>query len=322
MKSDLFTSCQTPQMEAFCSLHRSLGADYTTPTARLRYFDRYLTQVGFGGEFPDLAIIDRYMSGLAHLEPATQAAYLATVRQYCLYLTRFHVDCQVPQRYRTPRSSEAFNPHIFTPDEIRGLIRAAEAFDSRDPLRGRTLKTLIGLLFTTGLRIAEALALNLEDIDRRDLRLFVRKGKFRKERWVPLSPSTGAALEFYLDRRSQRFLTTATSPLFPNIKGGRLSYTPARKAFRRLLCQTGIYSGVGQAPRLHDLRHSFAVSTLMREIKKGGDPNKILPALATFMGHVDVSSTQLYLHMTPELWRHAYETSLNYFQTHIEHGGA
>lgn len=317
MKRTKFTSCLAPQMEAFCTLHRHMGADYTSSSKRLHYFDKFLAREGFEGNFPTGDVIDRYLSGISDLKPQTQATYFSSIHQFCVYLKAFHPDCFIPQRFRFPQSSECFDPYIFTRDEIRALMAVAEQFVSRDPLRPATLKTLIGLLACTGLRISEALGLNFGDIFFDRLRLFIRKGKFRKERWVPISPSTCAVLKRYTVQRSAAWLTGKTYPLFISSRKQRISCAIARTSFRTILKQSGVYTGEGQAPRLHDLRHTFAVECLIRAYKEGKDPNSILPALATFMGHVNIRSTQLYLHTTPELWQEAYEGSLTYFRNHV-----
>ena len=178
---------------------------------------------------------------------------------------------------------------------------------------------LYGLLFVTGLRIGEALALNVEDFSSQTL--FVRQGKFHKERLVPLNARIGLALEEYLLLRDKQALLSSRSPLFVNKRGTRLSGNSARTPFRQILLLTGIYSGTGQRPRLHDLRHSFAVERLLQWYRDGEDINERLPLLATYMGHVNIQSTQKYIHVTPQLQQEFYQRTFNYFKSNIRDSG-
>ncbi len=209
-----------------------------------------------------------------------------------------------------------FKPHIYSTAEIQALAGKAGDISPRDPLRGETLKTLFVLLYITGLRIGEALALNLEDYQKGH-HLFIRKAKFHKQRLVPITRSTASALESYMDKRCKTSLPSSHDPLFVLKGNQRLSYSVAYSAFRSLLGLSGIYTGVDRAPRIHDFRHSFAVTRLLQAYREDEDPNSLLPALSTYMGHVDITSTQVYLHTTPELWEEANKQFLTYFRTHV-----
>ena len=184
-------------------------------------------------------------------------------------------------------------------------------------LRGITIATVLGLLFSTGLRISEVLALDICNFYPQTSRLFVAKGKFRKERWVPLSTSTNDALMSYVKQREQFMLLTPDSPVFINTWKRRLQSQNVSKTLPTLLAQCDISANATYRPRLHDLRHSFAVRRLLRWYQQGADVNNKLPHLATYLGHVNIRSTQVYLHAIPELQQLVCKRSSDYFHQHI-----
>lgn len=312
-----FSSCLSERMETFCDLRRLAGMDYQTQMTRLEYFDRFLVETHFQGNSPTREVVDDYLNQSGHLKGRTKSQRLGIVRQFCLYLSQFEPNCYVPQSRRCPDHLSVRQPYIFTGEQIAILRTEASQLGPVSTKRGATLSTLYGLLYITGLRIGEALGLNLVDFYPRSLRLFVAKGKFHKQRWVPLMPSTSAALQSYLATRFKAAVLVNTSPFFSNTWGHRLTYQNASLPFRQLLSQAGIYSAEGQRPHLHDLRHSFACNRLLSWYRQGKNVNNLLPSLATYMGHVNIASTQVYLHATPELMEQAYQRSLTYYRTHV-----
>ena len=213
-------------------------------------------------------------------------------------------------------------PYIYSEAEIRNILAKADSLPTdRWRLRPHTYRTLFGLLYTTGLRISEALALNIGDVLLTDRRLYIREGKFRKDRWVPISPSTSVALGEYLRRRLFVDEGTQDRPLFVSRWRNRLSRSIAERTFQRIREQCGIGLGRKTAPRVHDLRHTFAVRRLLLWYRDGEDVNSRLPALSTYMGHVMVCSTHLYLQATPELFEEAEARFRRYYHQHIENGG-
>jgi integrase len=182
----------------------------------------------------------------------------------------------------------------------------------RFALRPHLYRTLFGLLYVAGLRIGEALALNVGDVDLPRRRLFVRKGKFGKPRWLPLSESTGAELAAYL-RRLSGCPGTAASPLFVNRRGERLPKRSAEGNFQCVLRACGMGRHGRDHPTPHSLRHSFACHCLLEWYRQGVDINARLPVLATYMGHADMRFTYRYLHATPELLNEANRRFLDHY---------
>jgi site-specific recombinase XerD len=223
------------------------------------------------------------------------------VRQLCEYLTRNDPGAYVPEPMKLIPSPGAHPPYIYSPSELQAILAAAGKLPPPNSLRPHTYRTLLGILYSTGIRIGEALALNLEDFHSAEQRLYIAEGKFRKARWVPLSTSTCRPLQQYLRKRLQMTPHSPDSPLFLNQRSRPLTSCTVNQTFQHLLRRCGIRHPKHTGPRIHDLRHTFAVHRLLAWYRDGQDLNARLPWLATYMGHVDFHSTQVYLRATPEL---------------------
>ncbi|MDX8522402.1 tyrosine-type recombinase/integrase [Mesorhizobium dulcispinae] len=174
--------------------------------------------------------------------------------------------------------------------------------DDGTPHREATYRTLIGLLAVTGMRVGEAIGLDRDDFDAVGGGLTIRRGKSGKSRELALHPSTVAALGNYLRRRDQPRRPPNTPALFVSPAGTRLLYVNVQNTFQKLVCRVGIAPrSAGCRPRLHDLRHAFAVRTLLDAYRDGGDPGRRLAPLSTYLGHVDPGKTYWYLSAAPEL---------------------
>jgi len=316
-----FHSCLAPQIERFIRLRQLSGTDYQSQARLLCYFDRFLSEEKIKEPRLTRRITDRYLQTLAHLTPRVRYNRFCVVRQLCRYLFRTDPLTYMPEPIRSITPQAAHRPYIYSEAEIGALLAAASLLPPPDSLRPHTYKTLLGLLYSTGIRIGEALALNLEDFHGAEGRLFIAEGKFHKARWVPLSTSTCGALQSYLDRRIRIKPHSPDSPLFLNQRSRRLHHCTVNQTFRRLLNQCKITHGEPAAPRIHDLRHTFAVHRLLAWYKDGKDVNARLPWLATYMGHVDIYSTQVYLQATPELTEQVARRFHEYYLRQVEHNG-
>ena len=294
-------SCLAVQIQNFINLRRLSGTDYQSQAQLLGYFDRFLFEQQISGPPLTREITDGYLLGLSHLAPRSRSNRFCVVRQLCQYLARNDPRGYVPEPLRTIPSQGAHPPYIYSPSEIQSLLVAASKLPPTNSLRPHTYRTLLGLLYSTGIRIGEALALNREDFQEAEQRLYIAQGKFRKTRWVPLSASTSQALQQYLHKRLRMGPCSPDSPLLLNQRSCRLTPCTVNQTFRYLLRQCGIYHSKLTGPRIHDLRHTFAVERLLAWYRDGQDVNARLPWLATYMGHVDIHSTHLYLQATPEL---------------------
>jgi integrase len=187
-------------------------------------------------------------------------------------------------------------PHIFTPDEVLHILEEAGRLGPQESLRPHTYRTLFGVLASCGLRISEALALFLDDVTSDGL--LIRKTKFRKSRLVPMHPTTQRAVEDYLRRR--RTLAGDVEHLFVSMRGGPLAYPTVGATFLAIVRRLGLRAAPGQpGPRMHDLRHSFAVRAL--EACPRAEVAGHMLALSTYLGHAHVADTYWYLQVTPQL---------------------
>ncbi len=301
MRALKFHSCLAPQIQNFISLRQLSGTNYQSQAQLLEYFDRFLVEQKVSEPRLTPKITEGYQHTLSHLTARVQSNRFCVVRQFCEYLSRTDPLGYVPEPLRMIPSQAAHQPYIYSEAEVRALLAAASGLAPPSALRPLTYCTLLGLLYSTGMRIGEALALNLNDFYSAEGRLYIAEGKFHKARWVPLSPSTCRALHRYVQRRLQTTPHSLDSPLFLNQRCRRLHYGTVNETFHRLLCQCAIPHNKRTDPRIHDMRHTFAVQRLLAWYRDGHDVNARLPWLATYMGHVDIGSTQVYLHPTAEL---------------------
>ncbi len=225
---------------------------------------------------------------------------LSVVRGFARYLQALDPATQVPPSdllaYRRRRPT----PYLFSEDEVTGLLAAAGALDH--PLRAATHRTLFGLLAATGMRIGEALCLDRADVDLDAGQLDIRKTKFNKSRQLPLHASTVAALDGYTRDRDRLFPRSVQPSLFINVRGTRLADRRVRTVFTDLADQIGLEPRAGSSrPRVHDLRHSFAVATLLEWYRSGVDVAARMPLLSAYLGHTSPASTYWYLQAAPEL---------------------
>jgi len=318
MPTPPFLSTLADRFSQYVAFRRLGGVDPDRQTRLLAPFDRFLHQEGFQGPWPTRDLIQRYVVTTQGLHPGSRENRFCVLRQFCRFLQQFHPGCYVPHEDLCAGRRPVRLPHLYTEAEIRAILAAARALEPRDSLRPKTYATLFGLLYTTGLRCGEAFALNLGHLTLDRHVLYVAEGKFGKARWVPLSPSTSAILQRYLDERVRMAPAAAAHPVFLTRTGRRVYHTNAELAFRHVLTRCGLRGGKGCAgPRLHDLRHSYACTRLLEWYRQGKDVQALLPALATYLGHVQVSSTQVYLHATAELLEQAQERFLTNARAHV-----
>jgi integrase len=282
-----------PIFERFIALKHASGARYSSQERQLRRFDRYLHNQKVSFPLHREALLG-YVATLDHLCPRGRDNVIRVVWQSLQY-ARQHGAAVDTLPTRPPAASQWLRsrvPRLVTPEEIRAILAATLGFPPADGLRSATYATLFGLLCATGMRVGEALALDIGDIDLGQCLLTIRHGKFGKARVLALRPSTAVALRRYIHDARRALRDDAASPIFLSTRGRRLSYPATRHAFHQACSAARI---VAPPPRLHDLRHSFAVQRVVGWYKDGRDVNAWLPALSTYLGHLSVEHTRLYL---------------------------
>lgn len=230
-----------------------------------------------------------------------RARRLQVVRQFALFWKAFDHRTEVPPSGLFGPSHRRVPVHIYTPDELRALLKAAGDEPSCKSLNQSPYTTLFGLLACTGLRISEALELNGEDWDPLSRVLTIRKTKSGQSRYVPVSSSAALALNEYWQSRSKHFASSVSPRFFLNEQGRLLCYSQVRETFCGIRRQLGWHS-LSPLPRIHDLRHTFAVTALLGWYRQGQrEINAKILSLAVYLGHRNIRHTYWYLTAVPEL---------------------
>ncbi|MCO5167732.1 MAG: tyrosine-type recombinase/integrase [Planctomycetes bacterium] len=230
--------------------------------------------------------------------PDYHAARLSIVRGFAEYVRARDPRHEVPRPDLLPHRSVRRVPYVYSDADVLAVMRAARELRG---LRSHTYTTLIGLLACTGMRVGEAIALDSDDVDLADDVLTIRRGKFGKSREVALHLTTRDALKTYARARDRFFRgRSKADSFFVSHAGTRLIYNNVQLTFSRLLADAAV-GDLSRRPRLHDLRHTFAVRTLTDWYRAKADIEKRLPVLSTYLGHVSPASTYWYLSTTPEL---------------------
>lgn len=281
-------------VDRYINLHRALGKEFNKQEKSLREFASFAAD-RLAHHVTAVLILD--WAGSASTPNSAQERF-DHARALAVFLHAEDAQHEVPlaglfgrSRRRRPA------PHILSQDQINGILAEALLVPGLSPISPQTYHTLFGLLASTGLRISEALSLRCDDLTEDGL--MVRKGKFGKSRLVPLHASTRAALQRYLVRR--RIVRDVGYDLFVLGHGHAPTATRAHVVFVRIVRKLGYRNPTGPGPRLHDLRHTFAVRSLE---SCANDPQAVLRhmrALSTYLGHVDIANTYWYLEATPVL---------------------
>lgn len=248
-----------------------------------------------------------------------------TLRQYFWVLSSFYryavgrgFATSIPLPATLPKIPPPPAHYIYTVDEIRRLLAATAVLRTPwSPWRPQAFRTFLLLLYGTGLRLAEALALTLRDVDLANAVVTVHQGKFFKSRVVPIGPKLTRALADYANHRRRRHPMPdyENSAFFADRRGRRWDQRATQIYFRKVCRRAQVVrQGRGQQPRLHDIRHATAQHRIEAWYRSGADVQLLLPQLATFLGHRDITSLQYYLHMTPELLRAAARRFQSYAQ--------
>jgi integrase len=285
-------------LECYVALRRSMGFKLERAGKLLAQFVAYCEAAGAESVTIQLAL------GWATLpeggDPGWAAHRLSVVRGFAKHLAFLDTRTEVPPADLLPARSHRATPYLYSEDEVRRLMAAAVTL--RSPLRRATFSTLLGLLWVTGMRVGETLRLDRDDVDLTHGILVVRKSKFGKSREIPVHESTTAALHAYAKQRDE-LCRQAISPAFlVSLAGTRLRYDNFHVVFLSFVRKAGIKKrSAACRPRPHDLRHSFAVRTLIDWYRDGVNVEARLPWLSTYLGHVHPANTYWYLSAAPEL---------------------
>jgi len=295
------------RIDDYLAERRRLGFTLRSRDTLLAGFAHYVADRRHRGPLTADLMVEWARQDKWHREtPSTWAARLAKLRHFARYLKQFEPDTEVPEERVFGPEPGRVAPHIFHEDEIVELLAAARQLGPQGSIRPATYETLFGLMASTGLRVSEAIHLRDADVDLKQGMLIIRQTKFAKSRQLPIHPSTVAALVHYRRQRARHVPTTAETTFLISSRGQRLgqplSERQTHRVFDGLRDSLGwVNRGAHEAPRLHDLRHTFAVRRMMLWHADGTDIDQMMLALSTYMGHAEIFYTYWYLTAVPEL---------------------
>ena len=291
----------------FIAYRQSLGADFTTNAITLNAFVRAM---GKDANFADVKTesVDKYLAGITSVNTINwHHKYYMLHGFYKYALSRGYTQTS-PLPIAIPKPPPPFAPYIYSVKELRALFGACFSYQKKKGrLEPYMVRTLLIVLYGTGLRIHEAISLTLADVNLSQALLIIRETKFHKTRLVPLGKElTQVLLEYATRRQRERCPLTRDAPFFIGRNKKAVEQHTIQDAFQLIREKAGVRRNDGsQQPRLHDLRHTFAVHRLTAWYKEGADVQRLLPVLSVYMGHVRLSSTSTYLTMTPALLEEA-----------------
>jgi integrase/recombinase XerD len=301
---------------------RALGYVYRQESWLLKGLVNFLKDAG--ADDLDLFSYESWCKSQQERHPNSRRKWQQIVRNFCLYRKRTEPECFVPRYETQTKPAPYVTPVIVEPEQIAKMLDVASSLPpgNPSPIRGPVLRLATILLYTAGLRLGELLRLNLGDLENNNTILRIRETKFNKTRLVPLSQSAGEELKMYLNARNAVFPVYPDAPLLCNSKSRMLGYSHPgmQAAIKNLFDIAEVHDFPGRRPRLHDLRHSFALQALIRWYKNGEDVQTNLPKLALYMGHVSIESTAYYLKWVPTLRALASKRFEEHFGNIVEGG--
>ena len=298
-----FESPLGPYIVSMIAEERTKGYRYDENERALMRLDRFLVQSGLNDVRLPKKLAQAWMEKYPNERPATHFKRIYGLARLARYLDAHGVESYVPDLRLLPKFVNDFRPRILTREEIKRILTAADSlsYNPRSPMRHIIMPLLFRVLYGCGLRISEALKLRIKDVDRRKGVFTIRHAKFDKDRLIPLAPGLHERIERYL--LIHRADADSGDFLFPSPWDGHYDPTTVRRTWLNLLWESGIpYEGQGKGPRIHDLRHTFAVHRLASWHAAGEDLSLLLPVLSTYLGHTDMQGTQHYLQLSAEMY--------------------
>lgn len=295
-----------PLCSAFIAEKRAVGYDYQSEAERLSNFSRFSEDFTIPVNTLSEEVVKAWIAPRPMESDKTRYHRFSTMCQFAEYMVRVGYPAYIPSSTEAGKRHKSFVPYIFTHDEIQRFFKAVDAMQptrrTSAPRRHLVMPVLFRLLYCCGLRVSEATALKGNDVELNSGILTIRDSKFGKSRYVPMSDELTAFCSRYAETR---LVGVPDDWFLPARDGGYYASRSVYKAFRDLLWSAGIsHGGRGKGPRVHDLRHTFAVHCLQRWVKNGADITTALPYLRSYLGHEHLSATEQYLRMTAEAYPH------------------
>ncbi|WP_043284780.1 tyrosine-type recombinase/integrase [Paraburkholderia oxyphila] len=291
-------------VEGYLEYKISLGLNFKQESWLLRHINKQILEDG--RVELDAIAYEHWNNSIKDRHNNTRRKWQQIVYNFCLYRRRSDPTAFVPEAEGFVRKRPYVTPVIVEPEQISRMLIVATGLSSNRsfPLRGPCMRLAVVLLYTCGLRLGELLRLRLSDVEEGGRVLRIRESKFHRSRLIPLSDSAAGELRAYLDTRRAMASTKADAPLLCNRFGGAVhpySHPGMQAALINLFDAAGVRDEYGRRPRVHDLRHSFALQALIRWYRQRADVQSKLPMLALYMGHTSIESSAYYLKWVPTL---------------------
>jgi len=293
-------------LSEYLALRRSLGFKLRATARELPRFVQFIKRRGAAAITTELAL--QWAQEDPKASPVTHSDRLAMVRRFAAWQHATDPRTEIPPVRLLPRRYQRPMPYIYSDEEVTRIVSAAAELPSDKGLRSLTFSMLFGLLAVTGMRIGEAVGLNRDDVDLQTGVLTIREGKLGKRRLVPVHATTTEMLRYYAERRDAILAPLKVPAFFVSECGRQISAWSAGDNFIDVSRMIGLRKqastangGRGRGPRLHDLRHRFAVSTLIHWYRSNADVDRKIPTLATYLGHKGPTEVYWYLQAVPEL---------------------
>lgn len=281
---------------------RRLGFELAAPGTELMRFARYADAREHRGPLTQELIVGWAREHVKRTSTVTAARRLEVVRPFAAYYRQFEPATEIPPPGALGRGHRRLVPHIYSDQEVAQLLQATNRLTPEDGLRPLTYRTLFGLIAAAGLRLSEALSLTVGDVDLAAATITIRHTKFRKSRCLPVHGSVVQALESFRQSRDRTCASDPSAPFFVSQASAALPEGTVHHVFLRLRQHLSWQArGDHPYPRIHDLRHTFAVRRLQRWREEGQSIDHALFWLCTYLGHAKISDTYWYLTGIPEL---------------------
>jgi len=301
--NNIYTSILANAIQGFVREREALGYHRKKEATSLKHFDRFCTEIDYNEAGLSKRLAMRWAEKKAYESDNAQARRIRLVRMLARYMARSGYDAYIYPDHFCVRRSDTYQPYLFSEAE---LARFFACVDRCLPLRSSPYRHLIfpllyRMLYGCGLRVSEALGLNVGDVDIETGTLTIKNAKFHKDRMVPMSASLTERCRIYME--AMHPFGQPGYSFFPSPYGGRYPTRTIYAYFRRFIWEVGIsHGGRGKGPRVHDLRHTFAVHCLKGWVRNAVDLTVALPYLSAYLGHEGLKGTQRYLRLTSELY--------------------
>jgi integrase len=295
-------------MQKFIDAKEAMGFSRRTFEMALKEFDLFFFKKQISTPFITQSLIAKWRETQANISDKTICSKYSVISQFSRYMNRLGFPCYVPRLPKYKRNNHV--PYVFTHEQIQSIFAACDSLTVYD--RGNmdsrlfAMPGILRLLYSTGMRVSEATSLLNRDIDFDRRLIVIRKTKNQQQRLMPVNPSLYQVLRQYLDAKNRLPVKNADAkdtPFFISPSGRALNRSHVYEWFRKILKKCDIpHISAGRGPRVHDLRHTCAVHSLMNQVKSGADIYCVLPVLSVFLGHRNLTGTESYVRLTQEMY--------------------